>query len=74
VQPALKNSVSKLTAVAAAAAATAIVSTDCARVVIAARITAPCLFAGMCKRAVGPVMAAAAGAAADLELEHAKVV
>lgn len=74
VQPALENSVSKLTAVTAAAAASAIVCTDCAGVVIAARITAPCLFAGMCKRAVGPVVTAAAGAAADLELEHAEVV
>lgn len=73
-QPALENTVRKLTAVAAATPAAAVVGAYCAGVVIAAGITAPGLFAGMGERAVGPVVAAAAGAAADLELEHAEVV
>lgn len=74
VEPTLEHSVSELAAVAAAARPTAVVRAHGARIVVAARIPAAGLLAWVGEGAVGPVVAAAAGAAADLELEHAEVV
>lgn len=74
VQPALKHAVSELAAIAPAAPAAAVLRTHRAGIVIPPRVAAPCLFARMCERAVGPVVAAAASAPTDLELVHPEVV
>lgn len=74
VEPTLEHSVRELAAVAAAARPTAVVRAHGARIVVAARIPAAGLLAWVGEGAVGPVVAAAAGAAADFELEHTEVV
>ena len=75
VQPALENPVRELARIAAAAhTVAAILWANGAGVVVPPRVAAARLLARVGKRAVGPVVAAAARAAADLELVHAEVV
>jgi len=74
VQPALKNPVRELTCIAAATLPAAVLRAHRPGVMKPARVTAASLLAGVSKRAVGPVMAAAASAAANLELVHAEFV
>lgn len=74
VQPTLKNTMSKLTVIATATVAAAKFSANSSRIVIPSRIPPPGLFARMSKRAIGPVMAAAASALPDLELKHSEVI
>lgn len=74
VKPAFKHAVSKLTAVATATRAAAILRAHLARVMKPSGVTAASLFARMSKRAVSPVVAPASRAAANLELVHAEMV
>lgn len=74
VEPALKNAVSELAAVATATPSTAILRAHRPGVVVPPRVAATGLFARVGKGAVGPVVAPAAGAPSDLELVHPEVV
>lgn len=74
VQPALEHTVSELTAIASAAPAAAILRAHLPGVVEPPGVTAAGLFSRVSERTVGPIVAAAAGAAAYLELVHAEVV
>ncbi|GER53306.1 hypothetical protein STAS_30820 [Striga asiatica] len=74
VEPALEDAVGELAGVGAWAGALAEVGADGAGVAEAAGVAAAGLLAGVGEGAVGPVVAAAAAALADLELEHTEVV
>lgn len=75
VEPALKHPVGELAVVAAAAhAAAPELGAHGAGVVVPPGVPPAGLLAGVGERAVGPVVAAAAGAPADLELVHPEVV
>lgn len=64
----------ELTCIAAAALPAPILRTHRPGVMKPARVAAASLLAGVCKRAVCPVMAPATSAATNLELEHAEFV
>lgn len=75
VKPAFEDAVSELTVVAAGAGTgAAVLGADGAGVMKPARVAATGLLAGVGEGAVGPVVAAAASAAADLELVDTEVV
>lgn len=74
VQPALKHPMRELTRIAAATLPAPILWTHRPRVMKPTRVTAASLLAGVCKRTVCPVMAPAASAPTNLELEHAEFV
>lgn len=74
VQIAFKNTMRELTRVTSRAVSTAVLRTHLARVLKPARVTAACFLAGVSERTVSPVVAAAASASSDLELEHTEVV
>lgn len=74
VEPALEHAVSELAAIASAAPAAAILRANLAGVVESPGVAPAGLLSRVGERAVGPVVAAAARAVADLELVHAEVV
>jgi len=75
VQPALKHTMSKLAVVPTRTRpGPPVLRTDSAGIVVATRVTATSLLARVGKWAVGPVVAAAAGALTDLELVHPELV
>lgn len=73
-QPALEDAMRELAVITAAARPTAVLRADGPRVVVLPGVPAAGLLSRMSKRAVGPVVAAAAGAPPHLELKHAEVV
>lgn len=74
VKPTLEDAVRELAAITAAAPPAAILGADSTGVVIPAGVSAASFLTGVSEGAVGPVMAAAAGASAYLELVHAEVI
>jgi hypothetical protein len=74
VEPTLEHAVGELAAIATAAPAAAVLRANLAGVMESPGVTPAGLLTRVGERAVGPVVAAAAGAVADLELVHAKVV
>ena len=74
-QPALKHTMCECTLIALRAApSSAVLGAHSPRVVVLSWVPSPSLLPGMRKRAVGPVVAAAAGALTNLELVHPKLV
>lgn len=74
VEPALEHAVGELAAIATATPAAAVLRANLAGVVESPGVTPAGLLARVGERAVSPVVAAAAGAVADLELVHAEMV
>lgn len=74
VKPTLKHPVGELAVISPAAAAAAKLGADGAGVMVPSGIPSASFLAGMGERAVGPVVAAAARAAAHLELVDAEMI
>lgn len=74
VKPALKHTMSELTAISTATTTTSKLRTNGSRVMVLPGVSPASFFTGVGKRAVSPVMTAAASAATDLELIHAKII
>ena len=74
VQPAFKDAMRELAAFSTAARATAVLRAHRAGVMKPPRVAAAGFFARVGKGTVGPIVAPAAGAPADLELVHPEVI